>query len=180
MNRNIIFLVALALLVFGVTARLLPHPPNATPLTAIAFASSIYLGKRWSVVLPGAVLFLSDMVIGLYDWRIMASVYGSFALIGWLSWLSKKYGGVLSVAVSVTGASLMFFFVTNSAVWFFSPWYEKSIAGLLYCWELGLPFLRNMLIGDTLYTASLLGVFELARAGTKARPVVCAPGHGVS
>ncbi len=171
MNRStvFIFLAALSLILFGVLARLLPHAPNATPITAIAFASSIYLGKRWSLVLPIGALLLSDMVIGFYDWRIMASVYGSFALIGCWSWVSRKYGGIFPIFLSVMGASLLFFFITNGAVWLFSPWYEKSIFGLLYSYELGIPFFRNMFMGDVMYSAFLLGVFELVRAGIRTR-----------
>ncbi|MDO8514839.1 MAG: hypothetical protein Q7S50_04845 [bacterium] len=165
MRRNHILLAAGALVCFGIMVRLLPHLPNATPITAIAFAGSIYLGKRWSMLLPLCALFLSDMFIGFYDWKIMASVYGSFALIGCWSWMSRKYSGVLPVFLSVIASSLFFFLITNAAVWLFSPWYEKSIFGLLYSYELGIPFLRNMLTGDIVYTASLLGAFELMRAG---------------
>lgn len=166
MNRNTVFLIVFALLSFGVITRMLPHLPNATPLTAIAFASSLYLDKRWSVVLPIATLFLSDVTIGFYDWKIMASVYGSFVLIGLCSWIIKKYPAPLTVGIVVVSSSILFFLVTNFAVWLFSPWYVKSIAGLLYSYELGIPFLRNMLIGDVLYTTGLVAFFETVRAVT--------------
>ena len=167
MNRNAFFFVAIILILFGVMVRLFPHLPNATPITAIAFASSIYLGKRWSIILPIFTLFLSDIFIGFYDWKIMLSVYSSFALIGCLSWVSRKYGGIFPVFLSVIGSALLFFFITNGAVWLFSPWYEKSISGLLYSYELGIPFFRNMLMGDIIYTALLLGVFEFVRMGVR-------------
>ena len=144
--------------------RLLPHAPNATPITAIAFVSSLYLGKRWSIILPCIALLLSDAIIGLYDWKIMLSVYGSFILIGCLSWLSSKYRSFLSIGVSVVSASLIFFLITNGAVWLFSPWYEKTVSGLLYSYELGLPFLRNMLTGDMAYTIALIGAFKIYHA----------------
>ena len=148
-----------ALVGFAVAVRLVFHLPNATPLTAIAFVSSLYFGRRYAILLPLLALFLSDLVIGFYDWRIMLSVYGSFALIGVVSFAIKKYPGVLSGAALVFASSLFFFVVTNFAVWIFSPWYAKSIEGLLYCYTLGLPFYRNMLLGDALYTPLLFGVF---------------------
>jgi hypothetical protein len=169
MHRNTIFLIALALILFGVFVRLVPHFPNATPITAIAFVGSMYLGRRWSVMLPLVALLLSDALIGWYDWRIMASVYGSFALIGVVSWICRKYKDAFSITLSLVGAALLFFFVTNTAVWFFSPWYEKSIAGLLYSYELGLPFLRNMFVGDIVYTSALVGVFAFFRAAARLR-----------
>jgi hypothetical protein len=169
MSKNLILPAILALVVIGFMGRMLPHIPNATPITAIAFASSIYLGKRWSLLLPILVLLLSDLIIGFYDWKIMLSVYGSFALIGCLSWVGRKYGGALPILLTVTGSSLLFFLVTNAAVWAFSPWYEKSISGLLYSYELGIPFFRNMLMGDIVYSFLLLGAFEFVRVGIKPR-----------
>ena len=139
----------------------MPHAPNATPIVALAFVGSLYLGRRWSIILPLVALLLSDLLIGFYDWRVMLSVYGSFALIGLISWICRKYNSFLSTGMTVIAGSLVFFLLTNTAVWFFSPWYEKSISGLLYSYELGLPFLRNMLIGDMVYTVALVSLFEI-------------------
>lgn len=171
MSTRVIVLIALSLVLFGAFVRLFPHLPNMTPVTAIAFAGGLYLGRRWALILPILILLVSDVFIGFYDWRIMASVYGSFALIGCLSFLARRYKNVLTVGLSVISASLLFFLITNAAVWLFSPWYEKSITGLLYSYELGIPFLRNMMVGDMLYSALLIGAFEAARAfaGRRAR-----------
>lgn len=169
MTRTTIVYTALALLAFGISMRLLPHLPNATPLVAIAFVASRYIGKRWSLILPLGALFLSDALIGFYDWRIMASVYGSFALIGGISWMSKKWNNILPIFLTVAGSAILFFLITNGAVWLFSPWYEKSFAGLLYAYELGIPFLRNMVLGDVLYTTALFGVFEFMRMKIRIR-----------
>lgn len=160
-KKNIIYVVCI-LILFGVIVRLLPHEPNMTPITAIAFAGSLYLGKKWALVMPLLVLLLSDLLMGFYDWKIVLSVYGSFALIGLLSFVAIKFRKVLPVGLSLIGSSLLFFLITNAAVWAFSPWYEKTFSGLLYSYELGLPFLRNMLIGDILYTVALVSVFEIS------------------
>lgn len=175
MKKRHLVIAIISLVVFGVLARLIPHAPNMTPIAAIAFTSSLYLGKRWAVILPLAALFLSDIFIGFYDWRIMLSVYGSFALVGGMSWIAEKYRSPLPVGLSVVGVSLLFFFITNGAVWLFSPWYEKSIAGLLYAYELGLPFLRNMFIGDVIYTAILVAVFEFFFARNRIQKFLISP-----
>lgn len=161
MKKQAVFFIAFLLVAFAVTARLLPHAPNATPLTTIAFVGAAYLGRRWGFVLPLLALGISDLFIGFYEWQVMASVYGSFALIGAISFLCKKYGGILSTLIGVAGSSFLFFLITNAAVWAFSPWYEKSTAGLLYAYELGIPFLRAMLTGDIVYSLAIFGVFEL-------------------
>lgn len=167
MNHKAAIFAASLCLLFGIAVRLMPHMPNATPITAIAFASSMYLGKRYAIFLPLLALFLSDLFIGFYDWRIMASVYGSFALIGFLALLRRKFsavfGGIFPTFTLVVFSSLLFFFITNGAVWLFSPWYEKSLSGLLYAYELGIPFLRNMFVGDLVYTVFLIMALELVR-----------------
>lgn len=163
MNRTLLISITIGLLVLGMATRFLPHAPNATALTAIALVSSIYLGNRFlSLIIPMAALIVSDAFIGFYDWKIMASVYISSAL-GWaLVSFCKKKSGLGMTSLSLAGSSILFFLITNGAVWLFSPWYEKSIAGLLYAYELGLPFLRNMFVGDFVYTFGLIAVFEFA------------------
>ena len=109
-------------------------------------------------------MLASDAVLGFYDWKILASVYSSFLLIGCISRYMRKYSSALAVGGLVVSASVLFFLITNATVWLFSPWYEKSLSGLLYSYTLGLPFLRNMLLGDLVYTFALLGMFNLSSA----------------
>lgn len=105
-------------------------------------------------------MLITDAIIGFYDWRILIGVYASFMLISILGIIARKYPKILPTSFVLLSASLFFFLVTNFSVWLFSPWYEKSISGLMYCYTLGLPFLRNMLLGDISYALALFGVFE--------------------
>ena len=168
MTRNkktiILILAALALIAFVITLRLVPHLPNMTPVIAAGLVAGAYLGRSYGYLVPLAALIISDLFIGFYDWRMMASVYVSFALIGGIGFLMRKYRGVQNYALLAICGSTFFFLTTNTAVWAFSPWYEKSLSGLLYALELGVPFWRNMLFGDILYTALLVGACELAIA----------------
>ncbi len=141
-------LSALALISIGVIGRLLPHVPNATPLTAIAASARERLGRWWAICIPLVAMLVADLVIGLYDWRILASVYVSVAVIGLMSHTLKEHSPLAGKLVYAGVASVLFFLVTNAAVWYFSPWYSKTGEGLVYCYLLGLPFLRAMLLGD--------------------------------
>lgn len=161
MFKHYRILIIVGLVIFGVGLRLLPHAPNLTPVTALSFVSARYLGRPWAVVLPGVILIISDALIGFYSWKILLSVYGSFALIGLVHMATSKMRSVVVVSAALVTSSVLFFIVTNAAVWAFSPWYEKTLSGLIYSFELGLPFLRNMLLGDFLYTAMLVCVFEV-------------------
>ena len=171
-------LAILGLIGVGIAGRLIPHAPNATPITAVTIAARKYVGRTWAFVIPLAAMVISDAVIGFYNWKIMLSVYSSFVFIACASKFAKRYGNPASLMLLAVVSSLIFFLVTNFTVWIFSPWYAKSISGLLYCYELGIPFLRNMLVGDVAYTALLVGAFELAqmrvpmlRTATKAASV---------
>lgn len=156
--------VACALIAIGVIGRLVPHTPNATPLSAISVAAGRYVGRTWAIGIPLAAVAVSDIIIGWYDWRILLSVYASVTCIGLCSALAGAYRGYISTALAVIAAATVFFLITNAAVWAFSPWYDKSFSGLLYAYELGLPFFRSMLIGDLIYTPLLLSMFETRRA----------------
>ena len=47
--------------------RLVPHPPNFSPIDAMALFSGAYLGRRWlAFAAPLAALLLSDAVLGFY------------------------------------------------------------------------------------------------------------------
>ena len=172
-NKSLLLTIAVGLTVFVIVMRLLPHEPNMTPVTAAAIVGGLYLGRRWAFLLPSLALLISDMLVGFYDWKIMLSVYASFALISGLSLVVAKYRSVLIGGISLIGASTSFFLITNGAVWAFSPWYEKSVSGLMYAYELGLPFFRNMLLGDVVYTLAMVAVFELVIVLT-ARPTFTA------
>jgi hypothetical protein len=166
-NYTVIGISSLALVAFGVLMRLLPHWPNFTPVTAIALVGSLYLGKRYGIVLILGSIFLSDIFLGFYSWPIMLSVYGSFAIIGALCSIAAKYRSVgLTSALALIFPTL-FFLITNFTVWLYSPWYEKTVAGLLYAYQLGLPFYRNMIIGDLVYLALLVAAWETVLAFAK-------------
>lgn len=143
----------------AILSRVFPHLPNATPITALAIVAGSYIGKKNAIILPIIVLGISDLFIGLYDARLMLAVYGSFACIGLASAVFPHKPLQRSLYLAV-GASVFFYLTTNFAVWLFSPWYEKSIYGLLLSYELALPFARNMLLGDIGYTILLIALCE--------------------
>jgi hypothetical protein len=65
------------------------------------------------------------------------------------------------VAASLA-ASVLFFVVTNFAVWAMGSMYPKSAGGLLACYVAAIPFFGNTLLGDAFFTAVLFGGLALA------------------
>ena len=149
----------------GVVARLVPHPANFTPIGAIMLFGGFYFSRKagWLMFLP--VLLVSDALLGFYDWRLMAVVYGSFLVMGLLGTTLRKNYSYRSAVVRVIGGSVSFFAITNFAVWAFSSWYPHTVAGLLTCYELALPFFRSSLSGDIFFGAAIFGAYSLARYG---------------
>ena len=66
-NKNLI-IISILLIILGFATRLLPHPANFAPITAIALFAGIYLPKRWAIILPLIAMFISDIFIGFYTW----------------------------------------------------------------------------------------------------------------
>lgn len=154
----------LFLLLVGVFYRFVPHPPNFSPLAAIALFGGFYYRKFWSFFLPLTILFLSDFFLGFYEPGIMLSVYTSMVLIVFLGMLVRKKKSLLTIFAGSFGGSVLFFLLTNFAVWFFGNWYAHDLAGLERCFFLALPFFRNTFLGDMFFTSVFFGLFEFSHA----------------
>ena len=181
-------LIVLILIVLAVAVRLLPHPANFAPISAVAIFGAYYLkDKRLALALPLLAMLVSDAVIGFYHWPIMLSVYLSFLVSALLGlWLKKRYHSEsrcknrgeesqrsfvapllrmtnkLSNGVGVSlFASIQFYIITNFAVWAFGTMYTKDLAGLINCYFMALPFFRNTLLGDMFYIGVLFSTYAL-------------------
>ena len=149
MINKSVFVVSL--IFFAILSRFLPHPPNFTPIAAIALLSSKGFANRWvAFLIPIVSLFISDLFLGLHT--TIPFVYGSFILIALLGRYVKKIN-ILTVLLS----SSIFFLVTNLGVWLLN--YPLSVKGLFQCYILALPFFLNTVIGDLVYGALLIYPF---------------------
>lgn len=167
-TRSQIAMIGAAILV-AVGSRVLPHPPNFTPLAAIAlFAGAISVRPMVAAVVVVAAMLISDAVIGFH--ALMPVVYGCLLvnlIIG--SRLIRGREGVPFGAASCgrifAGSligSVLFFLVTNFAV--FLTAYPNTGAGLLACYTSALPFFQYTLSGDLFYSAALFGAYALCTA----------------
>ncbi|MFA6426896.1 MAG: DUF6580 family putative transport protein [Candidatus Magasanikbacteria bacterium] len=157
-NKHTLFI--LMLIVVGISARLLPHPANFSPVAALAIFGSLYLPRKWALVLPLSTMFLSDSIIGFYSWQIMASVYASFIATGLLALWARKHKTFRTVLGTTIFGSIIFFLATNAAVWAFGTMYVQNFSGLLQSYYMALPFFRNSLLGDLFFVGMLVGLAE--------------------
>jgi hypothetical protein len=141
--------------------RLVPHPPNFSPIDAMALFGGAYLGRRWiAFAAPLAALLLSDFVLGFYHG--MATVYATVALIVAIGWWVSSRRTPLRIAAAAVASSVTFFVITNFGMWLFSGFYPVTWAGLVACYAAAIPFFQNTIAGDFFYTALLFGGFRIA------------------
>ncbi len=156
------FWAALAVVLVACVLRLIPHPPNFSPIGAMAlFGGACLAFPALRVLLPVLVLFVTDMVLGFHDQ--MVGVYVSVMLISLLGvGLGENASAARVMGRSLLG-SVLFFLITNFAVWLQSGFYPRTLSGLAECYWLALPFFQNSVAGDLAYTALFFGGWALAR-----------------
>lgn len=152
--------IAVSLISLAALLRVLPHPPNFAPVAAVALFAGAVLPRRLGVIIPLLAMVASDAIIGFHS--LILVTWGCYAVIALAShyWLQQRT--VWRIAFATVGASLFYFIVTNYAVWQFEDMYSHSMSGLIRCFTLALPFLRNTLLSDLLFSASLFGLYTLA------------------
>ena len=145
MRLNKVHIVT-GIIIIAIISRLIPHPPNFTPITAVALFSIInFKNKYVGLSIPIICLFLSDLIIGISVINLF--VYFSFLLI---SVIGHLYGKIS--LKSVLFSSLTFFFVTNFGVWLIG--YPNTIEGLITCYIAAIPFFGWTIAGDLFYSYS--------------------------
>jgi hypothetical protein len=159
-NHSRILAILSAILVAAVL-RLVPHPPNFTPIGAMALFSGAYLGRKpLAFAAPLGALLLSDLVLGFYHGQ--ATVYFSVALIVMLGMIALRSVSPLRVGAAAIASSILFFVITNFGMWLFSGIYPRTLAGLEACYVAAIPFFQNTVAGDLFYATLLFGGFKLA------------------
>lgn len=154
------FAIATAFIFIGAIFRFLPHPPNFSPIAAIALFGGVYLSRKIALILPLLAMVISDLFLGFYSWKLMAVVYLSFliyVLLGFKLKKNKKWYTVLGYSFS---GAMIFYLLTNLAVWAFMGWYPKTLSGLIQCYVMAIPFFKNTLFGDLFYTGLFFGIYE--------------------
>ena len=153
-------ILAVLMILAAAFSRLLPHPVNVAPIAAMALAGGVYLDKRFAFAIPIAALLITDWFLGFYP--ILFFVYVSFIAIGLIGLWLKSHKRPLPVIGATLFSSALFFVVTNVGVWIVGPeMYPRTWGGLVECFVAAIPFFRNTVFGDLVYTGVLFGIFEL-------------------
>jgi len=160
--------VAAVLLTLGIVGRLLPHPPNVTPIAACAlFAGFFFARAAWAVLIPLAALVVSDFVLGSYGLPIMLAVYAALTLPVVLRVFLNGRPSAVRIGLCSLSMSAFFFLSTNLAVWAFSGMYVKTLSGLGQCFAAAIPFFRYTVLGDLCWSGAIFGAYAIVMAARR-------------
>ena len=167
-----IFPIGLILLL--AISRLLPHPPNFTPIVAVAIMSGYFFRNvNLSFVVLLIAMLLVDAFLGFY--KHMFFVYLSLFLITFIFFKISDKINFKNLFVFGFLGSLIFYLVSNFGVWasgVLSPItnlpYEKNLNGLISCYFLAIPFIKNTLFSTIVFSyAAYLANYFYGRLGQK-------------
>jgi hypothetical protein len=175
------WIVLLTMVAIGIASRFyFAEFWNIKPVAAMILFGSFFF-RHWLLGLIGivAVMGLSDLRLGLYDSRLMLTVYLSLAFAILLGRLLKQGLGsnwrgwfwIPGFAGASLAMSTVFFLLTNAACWLGSTYYSQDLAGLLTCYAAGLPFFGRTLMGDLMFTMGLAGCYAAVTSFLHSRAV---------
>ncbi|WP_437184950.1 DUF6580 family putative transport protein [Planctomicrobium sp. SH668] len=146
------------MVVAAALCRVIPHPPNFSPIGAVALFGGACLANRWLAFgIPLLAMFISDQF--LPSSPLFPVIYTSFLVnVALGRWLHGRRNVVNMAALTFLGA-VQFFVLTNLAHWY--SYYPLTLSGLTTCFAAAIPFFQNTLLGDACFATALFGTYAL-------------------
>ena len=136
-------------------SRVVPHPPNFTPIIALSFYIPAIFGIKF-LIFYVLIYVLIDIFFGFHDASLF--VWGSIFLISLISqYLANSF---ITRIIGILTGSVIFFTITNFGVWT-SGYYGYSLNGLISCYIAAIPFFNNTLISTVIYALIIESVMRL-------------------
>lgn len=162
MKKNLLLIILISLI--ALLSRFIPHAPNFSPLASIMLFAAVYSKNRKYILLPLVALFISDIFIGFYKWQIMLSVYSSLTITALLGYYLKRNLNILNIISASMASALIFFLLSNFAVWHFGTWYNHDLNGLMLNYTLAIPFFKSSLLSNIFYSGFMFASYEFFKA----------------
>jgi len=157
--KNSVYL-AFSLVALLALSRLIPHPPNFTPILGMAVFSGAIISKRIiAYLVPLAAMLLSDLYLGFH--ASMPIIYFSLAVCVLIGTFIEARVSILNSFLSISFGVILFFLITNFMVWYGSGMYETNISGLMTCYYMALPFVQNTFISSLLYGMGAFLIYDI-------------------
>ena len=150
---------AMIILVLALS-RLIPHPPNFTPILGMAVFSGAVINKKiFAYIIPLIAMLVSDLFLGFHAG--MPIIYFSLAICVLIGTFIDSRITIFNSLLCISGGVIVFFLITNFAVWYGSGMYELSISGLMKSYLMGLPFLQNTFISSLIYGMGAFLIYDI-------------------
>jgi hypothetical protein len=151
-------------LLFAFLFRFIPsHPLGFTPVAAALLFFGAR-GARRQLWFPFMLMAVSDVLLTkfVYGYPFTWDHYVTFAWYAAVLWIGtalRQNAKPWHVVASAFASSVSFFLLSNFAVWaVWTDTYPRSLAGLLTCYTVALPFFQRSVAGDLLFTSAMFAV----------------------
>ena len=160
----------------------MPSMNNFSPVGAMALFGGAYIAKKhWAFIFPMIALWLSNLVLNnvfytkyypTFSFGFELTVFVSFALVVAIGIVVLKKVNLTNLLIANVLGTIGFFLISNFFVWAGGKMYPQTMEGFITCYTMALPFLKNTLISNLLYSAVMFGVYEYAKTQIKELTVV--------
>ncbi len=179
-------MILMGFLDFAIASRFLvvlnPAWANFSPIASMALFAGAYISNRYQAILWTILpIWISNMILNNvfysqyfngFSWGIDFVQVGLLALVPFIGARIKSFGGFIGGNVATV---IGFFILSNFAVWAgdaigygFTAGnavvYSKDFSGLVACYVNALPFLKNAILSQFVFSAILFGGFELVKS----------------
>ncbi|MGX5820051.1 DUF6580 family putative transport protein [Chitinophaga lutea] len=173
----LLFIVVAGAMRIASAGQLMPFA-NFSPVGAMAlFGGAMFAGKWKSYLFPLLVLFISDVITMQTVYRPYANGllfdgwywnYIGFAAMVLVGQLIITKVSVARILIACGVAAVAHWLIADFGTWM-SPAnidlttgqpYTKDWAGLMKCYAMGLPYLKNTLVSNVIYAGIFFGAFK--------------------
>ncbi len=154
-----------------------PSMQNFSPVGAMAlFGGAYFAKKQWAFIVPMMALWLSNLVLNnvfytkyypTFSFGFEIAVFVSFALVVSIGIVVLKKVNITNLLIANVLGTVGFFLISNFFVWAGGTMYPQTMEGLGMCFTMGLPFLKNTLLSNLLFSAAMFGIFEYFKTQMK-------------
>jgi hypothetical protein len=151
------YIVLLSILIL-IISRLIPHPPNFSPMIVIA----LLLARECKLSIAVFSMLFSFLISdALLSWWQGYPVFGDWSLFTYSALISITVCSIYVRGfgfISAINGTLFYWWWTNLGVWLTSDIYTHSSNGLMSCFIAALPFLGYSLMGTMVWYFALFSL----------------------
>ncbi|MES2518096.1 MAG: DUF6580 family putative transport protein [Bacteroidota bacterium] len=160
----------------------MPSLSNFSPVGAMALFGGAYFAKKsWAFAVPLFALWVSNLVLNNFFYKqyypsfsfgFETTVFISIAFVVLVGIVLLKKVTITNLLLANLVGTVGFFLISNFFVWNSGQMYPLTTEGLVACYTMALPFLKNSLLSNLLFSGVMFGMFEYAKTQVKELAVV--------